>query len=80
MHNIHSPSSSIIFGRNTLPPLTTNSMNLLRQQMDESYQALTTQMGRLEDFFAPPQAVYQSVPQVQNQQPLQLVEPMVQRP
>jgi len=34
MHNIHSPSS--IFSRNTLPPLTTDSMNLLRQQMDES--------------------------------------------
>ena len=28
MHNIHSPSSSGIFGRNTLPPLTTDSMNL----------------------------------------------------
>jgi len=36
MHNVHSPSSSSIFGRNTLPPLTTDSMNLLRQQMDES--------------------------------------------
>ena len=76
MHNVHSPSSSSIFGRNTLPPLTTDSMNLLRQQMDESnhemvnlltqtafnplirdtnrsYQAFTTQMGRIEDFFAP---------------------------
>jgi len=80
VHDVHSPSSSSIFGRNTLPPLTTNSMNLLRQQMDESnhemvnlltqqistvfnplirdttrsYQALTTQMGRITDFFAPP--------------------------
>jgi len=36
MHNVHSPSSSSIFGQNTLPPLTTDSMNLLRQQMDES--------------------------------------------
>jgi len=79
MHNVHSPSSSSIFGRNTLPTLTTDSMNLLRQQMDESnhemvnlltqqigtvfnslirdtnqsYQALTTQMGRIADFFAP---------------------------
>jgi hypothetical protein len=35
MHNVHSPSSSSTFGRNTLP-LTTNSMNLMRQQMDES--------------------------------------------
>jgi len=36
MHNVRCPSSSSIFGRNTLPQLTTNSMNLLRQQMDES--------------------------------------------
>jgi len=35
MHNVHSPSSSSTFGRNTLP-LTTDSMNLLRQQIDES--------------------------------------------
>jgi hypothetical protein len=35
MHNVHSPSSSSTFGQNTLP-LTTDSMNLLRQQMDES--------------------------------------------
>ena len=27
---------SSIFGRNTLPVLTTDSMNLLRQQMDEN--------------------------------------------
>jgi len=83
MHNLHSPSSSSIFGRNTLPTLTTDSMNLLRQQMDESnhemlnllkqqfgtvfnplirdtnrsYQALTTKMGRIADFFAPIQPV-----------------------
>jgi len=36
MHNVHSPSSSSILGGNTLPPLTTDSMNLLRQQMDEN--------------------------------------------
>jgi len=79
INNVHSPSSSSIFGRNTLPPLTTDSMNLLRQQMDESnhemvnlltqqigtmfnplirdtnqsYQAFTTQMGRIADSFAP---------------------------
>jgi len=106
MHNVHSPSSSSIFCRNTLPQLTTDSMNLSRQQMDESnhemvnlltqkigtvfnplirdtnrsYQALTTQMGRIADFFAPPQPVYKPVIQIQNQQPLRLVEPMVQRP
>ena len=101
MHNVHSPSSSSTFSRNILPPLTTNSMNLLRQQMDESnhemvnlltqqigtvfnplirntnrsYQALTTQMGRISYFFAPPQPVTQ----IQNQQPLRLVEQMVHR-
>lgn len=37
-------------------------------------------MGRITYFFAPPQPVYQPVPQVQNQQPLRLVEPKVQRP
>jgi len=106
IHNIHSPSSSSIFGRRTLPPLTTYSMNFLRQQMDESnhemvklltqkigtvfnplirdtnrsYQALTTQMGRIADFFAPIQPVYQPLPQIQNQQLLRLIKPMVQRP
>jgi len=35
-HNAHCPSSSSIFGRNTLPTLTTDSMSLLRQQIDES--------------------------------------------
>ena len=104
--SVRSPSSSSFFGRNTLPPLTTNSMNLLRQQMDESnhemvklltqqlgtvfnplirdtnrsYKALTTQMGRIADFFAPPQPLYQPVTQIQNQQPRWLIEPMVQRP
>jgi len=103
-HTIHSPSSSSIFGRNSPPVLTTDSMNLLRQQMDESnyemvnlltqqigvvfnplirdtnqsYQALTTQMGRITYFFAPRQPVYQLV--IQNQQPLRSIEPMVQRP
>jgi hypothetical protein len=88
MHNIHSPSSSSILGRNTLPLLRTNSMNLFRQQMDESnhemvnlltqkigtvfnplirdtnrsYQDSTTQMGRIADFFAPSEPVYQSIP------------------
>jgi len=37
-------------------------------------------MGRIADFFAPPQLVYQPVTQIQNQQPLRLIEPMVQRP
>jgi hypothetical protein len=36
-------------------------------------------MGRIADFFAPPQLVYQPVTQIQNQQPLMLIEPMVQR-
>ena len=105
MHNVHSPSSSSIVGRNTLPPLTIDSMNSLRQQMDEtnhkmvnlltqqigtmfnplirdtnrSYQALTTQMGRISYLFAPPQPVYQPVTQIQYQQLLRLVELMVQR-
>ena len=87
-----------MFRRSTLPPLTTDSMNLLRQQMDESnhemvnlltqqigtvfnplirdtnrsYQTLTTQMGRIADFFAPSQPVYQPVTQIQNQQPVTL--------
>jgi len=49
MHNVHCPSSSSIFGRNTLPPLTTDLMNVLRQQMDESNHEmvnfLTQQIG-----------------------------------
>jgi len=34
--NTHSPSSSSVFGRSSLPALTTESMMLFRQQMDES--------------------------------------------
>ena len=109
--NKHSPSSSSVFGRNASPALTTESMMLFRQQMDETnhemvnlltpqsgtvfnpliqnmnqgYQALATQMGRIADFFAPPQTVYQripkiqNIPQIQNTQPVQIVEPIVQR-
>ena len=48
MHNVHSTSTSCTFGRNTLP-LTTDSMNMLRQQMDESnhemVNLLTQQIG-----------------------------------
>jgi len=54
--------------------------NPLIRDTNRSYQALTTQMGRIADFFAPPQPVYKPVIQIQNQQPLRLVEPMVQRP
>jgi hypothetical protein len=54
--------------------------NPLIRDTNWSYQALTTQMGRIADFFEPPQSVYQSVTQIQNQQPLRLIEPMVQRP
>ena len=50
--------------------------NPLIRDTNRSYQALTTQMGRITDFFAPPQLVTQT----QNQQPLRLIEPMVQRP
>jgi len=90
--NKHSPSSSNVFGRNASPALTTKSMMLFMQQMDESnhemvnlliqqigtmfnpliqsmyqgYQALATQMGRIADFFAPPQIVYQYIPKIQN--------------
>jgi len=53
--------------------------NPLIRDTNQSYQALNTQMGRIADFFAPPQLVYQPVTQIQNQQPLQLVEQMVQR-
>jgi len=35
-YNVHSHSSSSIFGRNAPPTLTTESMISLRQQMDES--------------------------------------------
>jgi hypothetical protein len=51
MHNAHSPSSSSIFGRNSLPQLTTYSMNLFKQQMDESnhemVNLLTQQIGTM---------------------------------
>ena len=53
--------------------------NPLIRDTNRSYQALTTQMGRITDFFAPPQPVYQPVPQIKKQQPLRLIEPMVQR-
>jgi len=63
-------------------------VNLLTQQMgtmfnslildtNQSYQALSTQMGRITYFFAPPQTIHQPIPQVQNPQPLRLIEPMV---
>ena len=106
IHNAYSPSSSSVFGRNSLPALTTDFMRSLRQQMDESnhemvnlltqqigtlfnpliqntnrsYQALATQMGRIGDFFAPPQPIHQPIPQVQKPQQLRLIKPMVQRP
>jgi len=79
--NTHSPSSFSVSGRNAPPALTTKSMMMFSQQMDErnhemvnlltqqigtvfnyliqntnqGYQALATQMGRILDFFAPPQ-------------------------
>ena len=66
IHNVHSPLSSSVFGRNTLPTLTTDSMNLTRQ-IGTVFNPLT-------------QPVYQTIPQVQNQQLLRLIKPMVQRP
>jgi len=50
MENLHNiPSSSSVFGRSTLPTLTTQSMMLFRQQMDESTHEmvilLTQQVG-----------------------------------
>jgi len=54
--------------------------NPLIRDTNRSYQALTIQMRRIADFFAPPQPVYQPVTQIQNQQLLRLVEPMVQMP
>jgi len=57
--------------------------NPLIQNMNQVYQSLTTQMGRIADFFAPPQTVYQRIPQIQNirqiqnTQPVQIVEPIV---
>jgi hypothetical protein len=67
-------------------------VNLLTQQIctmfnpliqNRSYQAFATQMGRIANLFAPPQPVYQQIPQIQNipkiqnTQPLQVVEPVV---
>jgi hypothetical protein len=52
----------------------------LIRDINRSYQALTTQMGRISDFFAPPQLVYQPVTKIQNQQLLRWIELMVQRP
>jgi hypothetical protein len=54
--------------------------NPLIRDTNQSYQALTTQMGRIADFFAPPYPINQPVPQIQNQQLLRLIEPMVHRP
>ena len=53
--------------------------NPLIRDTNRSYQALTTQMERIVDFFARPQLVYQPVTQIQNQQSLRLLEQMVQR-
>jgi hypothetical protein len=88
--NTHSPSCPSVFGRSALPTLTTESMMLFGQQMDESnhevvnlltqqigtvfnhliqtmnqgYQALATQMGRITNFFTPLQTVYQQIPRM----------------
>ena len=57
--------------------------NPLIQSTNQCYQALVTQMGRIVDFFAPPQTVYQriphiqNIPQIQNIQHVQVVEPVV---
>ena len=40
--------------------------NPLIQSTNQSYQALATQMGRIEDFFASPQTVHQRIHQIQN--------------
>jgi hypothetical protein len=65
--------------------------NSLIQSTNQSSQALATQMGRIEEFFSPPQPVHQlipqiqnnpqiqNIPQIQNTQPFQVVEPVVQR-
>jgi len=59
--------------------------NPLIQNTNHGYQALATKMGRIADFFAPPQTVcqriprIQNIPQIQNTQPVQIVEHMVQR-
>jgi len=59
--------------------------NPLIQNTNQSYQALAIQMGRIADFFSPPQTVHQqisliqNIPQIQNPQPLRVVEPIVQK-
>jgi hypothetical protein len=59
--------------------------NPLIQNMNQGYQALATQMGRIAYFFAPQQTVYQRIPQIQNipqilnTQPVQIVETIIQR-
>jgi len=59
--------------------------NPLIQNTNQGYQALATKTRRIVDFFAPPQTVYQRIPQIQNihqiqnTQPVQIIEPMVQR-
>jgi len=40
--------------------------NPLIQSTNKIYQALATQMGRIANFFAPPQPIYQQIPQIQN--------------
>jgi len=70
---------------NLLTPQSGTVFNPLIQNMNQGYQALATQMGRIADFFAPPQTVYQqipkiqNIPQIQNTQLVQIVEPIVQR-
>jgi hypothetical protein len=53
--------------------------NPFMQDTNRSYQAFATQMERIANLFTPPQPVQQPVPQVQNPQPLRLIQPMVQR-
>jgi hypothetical protein len=59
--------------------------NPLIQNTNQSYQALATQIGRITYFFASPQPVHQQIPQIQyipqiqNPQPLQIIEHVVQR-
>jgi len=59
--------------------------NPLIQSTNHSYQALATQMERIAYFFTPPQSAHQqipriqNIPKIQNPQPLQIVELVVQR-
>ncbi|KEH17009.1 hypothetical protein MTR_0054s0240 [Medicago truncatula] len=83
------PNSSAPSNRPRLDDRNVNIQNISMEQLyvfnpliretNRSYQALTTQMVRIADFLATPQSVYQPVTQIQNQQPLRLLEPMVQR-